>query len=153
MVRDCSTKHFSTWKFHERQLSDQNEAEINIESTAADFTELRDELAHVFEKMKTHGSASFPQLLFIANAVNGTLAMAWYNADTGQLDETRVYFLRLKKIFNDSLDHKDGAFYYDKECRVAICCFMEDAIYDEEGNESCQVYFKTDMTALEQLII
>ena len=36
---------------------------------------------------------------------------------------------------------------------MAICCFMEDAIHDEEGNESHEVYFKTDLNKIEQLII
>ncbi len=136
-----------------QDLADRNDAEIDIDSNAEDCMALAGELATVFDKMKTHASPSFPQLLFVANAVNGSLAAAWYGAQTGQLDDSRVYFLHLRKIWNHSLEHKEGAFYYDKECRIAICCFMEDAIHDEEGNESHEVYFKTDLNKIEQLII
>lgn len=79
--------------------------------------------------------------------------MASYDADGGQLDDTRIYFLHLRKIWKNSLEHKEDAFHYDKEWRVAVCSVMEDAIHDEEGNESYEVYFKTDMEKLPRLII
>jgi len=59
----------------------------------------------------------------------------------------------LRKIWKNSLEHEQGPYYYDKECRVAICIFMESVHYDEDGNESHEVYLKTDLHKLEQLII
>jgi len=57
-------------------LSSQNDAEINIDSNAQDCVEFADELASVFDKMKTHDLPSFAPLLFVANAINGYPAVA-----------------------------------------------------------------------------
>ena len=87
-------------------------------------------------------------ILIYTNATNGYLQVSWYNSETQKSLESSILWLELPKLWQKSLDHEEGAFYFDNETHVGICNFTEEMIefeydvyiLDEYNNDPEQLF-------------
>lgn len=61
------------------------------------------------------------------NATNGHLMCSWDKKGGGACfyDENwPVYYLELKLLWHESLDHAEGAQHFDNQVHIALCCLV-----------------------------
>ena len=92
-------------------------------------------------------------LLFYTNATNGYIRAMWYNPETESAAGNVGYYLELKTLWEMSLEHDEGAFFFDNETHIGICCAYEE-YFDDFGEPQFDVFTSNEMrSAPEQLYI
>ena len=131
------------------KLNDE-EPELYYNSKAMDYFEISSDISLVYQKMKSsreNDNALFAkELIFIVNATNGYVRIMWYDSASQKGQGTWAYQLNLKNFWNSDL--KQGAFTFDKECHLGICCFTESIL-----PENTDVYTKYETGAIEKLLV
>jgi hypothetical protein len=117
-------------------------------SDATDYTTAQRDLAVVVQRMidnKTADAATDAEaLLFYTNATNGFINIKWYNPETEKTVGNLGYYLELKTLWEISLEHNDGAFFFDNQTHIAICCTYEDFM-DDYGDCDFDVFTSNEM--------
>jgi hypothetical protein len=117
-------------------------------SDATDYETVQRDLMLVVQRMidnKTDDAATAAKsLLFYTNATNGYIKVMWYNAETEASVGELIYFLELKILWEMSLEHDDGAFFFDNETHIAISCTYEDFM-DDYGDCDFDVFTSNEM--------
>jgi hypothetical protein len=126
-------------------------------SDATDYETVQRDLMLVIQRMldnKTDDAASESgALLFYTNATNGYIKAMWYNPETELSMGEVIYFLELKTLWEMSLEHEDGAFFFDNETHIGISCAYEDFM-DDYGDCDFDVFTSNELnTTPEQLYI
>jgi hypothetical protein len=126
-------------------------------SDATDYETVQRDLMLVVQRMidnKIDDAATDAKaLLFYTNATNGYIKVMWYDAETEQSVGELIYFLELKTLWEMSLEHDDGAFFFDNETHIAISCTYEDFM-DDYGDCDFDVFTSNEMrTTPEELYI
>jgi hypothetical protein len=131
------------------------EPELYYNSKAKSREEITSDIKKVYERMlenKIGDSIPNPKgLLFIVHATNGYIVMVWFDGGIEECEGTWMYQLRIKDFWELSLNHKNGAFFFDQECHSAICDFMEEEIYDEEGNQKLDIFARHEIGGLKEI--
>jgi hypothetical protein len=126
-------------------------------SEATDYDGVQADLMTVINRMMenkiedavTEGAA----LLFYTNATNGYIKISWYNPENDTFAGNVSYYLELKTLWNMSLEHEDGAYFFDKETHIGICCAYEE-YFDDFGDVAFDVFTSNELqTEAEQLFI
>jgi len=119
-------------------------------SDATDYNTAQRDLTAVVQRMisnKTADEATDAKaLLFYTNATNGYIRIMWYDAETQKSIGKFVYYLELKTLWEMSLEHSDGAFFFDNETHVAICCTYEDFM-DDYGDCDFDVFTANELNS------
>lgn len=110
------------------------------QSEANDYEGVYKDLTLVVERMLANKSDdeadSAGAILFYTNATNGYIKASWYDPETGNSIGKYSYELELKTMWETSLEHEDGSFFFDNEAHIGICCTYEDFIDDFDVYEA-----------------
>ncbi len=119
--------------------------ETMYNSDATSHQEVYRDLTIVIERMLANKTADEADdaaaILFYTNATNGYIKAMWYNSETERSIGKFIYYLELKTLWEMSLAHEDGAFFFDNEAHIGICCSYEDFI------DIITVYTSTEMNS------
>lgn len=139
-----------------RRLNDE-EPELYYSSKAKTKEEITADIYLVFNRMMDRRGEENAEdaegLAFIINATNGYISMVWYNPTTKKAAGTWKYELKIEDFWQLSIDHQEGAFFFDNETYMAIFNFMDQHIYDETGKELVRVFVRRDIGGLNELVI
>jgi hypothetical protein len=124
--------------------------EMMYVSDATDYETVQRDLMLVVQRVidnKTDDAATAAKsLLFYTNATNGYIKVMWYDGETEQSVGELIYFLELKTLWEMSLEHDDGAFFFDNETHIAISCAYED-FTDDYGDCDFDVFTSNEMNS------
>jgi hypothetical protein len=127
--------------------------ETNFLSSAEDQESLTRDLHTVVTRMienrEADGALQAKQLAFVMNLTNGYIEIAWYDDETKKGLGRCLYSVEIKPLWKKI----DGSFNLHRTCFFAICDYMEEFIYDEEGNTSYDVFTRTEDGELEELCL
>lgn len=84
------------------------------------------------------------KLFMFINATNGYVQLTWLN-DDDEYASNWMYTLTLKGLWAASLEHEDGALYYDEMCIAAAMSFAEQT---EALPSSISVWCRTELSPL-----
>lgn len=128
-------------------------AEVNFISSAEDQEALTRDLHTVVTRMIENRAADdalqAKQLAFIMNLTNGYIQICWYDDEKKQGLGKWNYSVEITPLWEKIGD----SFQLNRTCFFAICDYMEEHIYDEEGNSSYDVFTRTEDGALEELVL
>ncbi|MDR2235046.1 MAG: hypothetical protein LBE92_02895 [Chryseobacterium sp.] len=100
----------------------------------------------IIENREADNATEAEQLLFYINATNGYIRILWIN-DTDALG-TWAYHLDLPEL------HEGGdAIIFDQLCYNALWDYTEQNNFDEEYNLIYRVFYRTELTDVEELLI
>lgn len=132
-----------------------DEPETYFVSKAKDREMITEDLNLVVTKMiqnrKIDRALSAKQLFFDINGTNGYIKVIWYNHSKQKALGKWIYWLEIEKFWKIAGKHKDGMFYFDKECYWALFDYMEKYIYNDTGDALYRIFFKTEGNAIEEL--
>lgn len=77
------------------------------------------------------------------NATNGHLMLTWDKSGGGGCfyDENwPVYYLELKALWRESLDHPEGAYHFDNHAHIALCSVVEALLIEAEAADQPERY-------------
>ena len=126
------------------------EPETIYTSNATTLSDLTSDIKFVVDRMienrATDEATDAEQLLFYINATNGYIRILW-TSDTDILGRW-VYHLELPTL------HEGGdAFVYDKLCYDAIWDYTEENNFDEHYNTIYRIFYRTELTDVEEIDI
>jgi len=134
-----------------------SEPELYYHSTAKTDRGITNAIKVVFDRMLVRRQADKSEtaqaLLFRINATNGYIAIYWYSPEKDQFIGEWKYELIIKKLWEASLEHEEGAFFFDETCHSALYDFMDNYIYDEDGNTELRVFTKYETDRLKEFKI
>jgi hypothetical protein len=117
-------------------------------SDATDYETVQRDLMLVVQRMIDNkmddAATAAKSLLFYTNATNGYIKVMWYDPETEASVGELIYFLELKTLWEMSLEHDDGAFFFDNEAHIAISCTYEDFM-DDYGDCDFDVFTSNEM--------
>lgn len=129
------------------------EKETIFHSQSITSTDIAADLKTVVDRMienKTEDrAASARQLLFLINATNGFIKIVWWNQETSEVAGEWGYELQLDSFWETEHD----AFNFDEACRFALFDFVEDHMISEGGIPLYDVFTKTELTDIEEVLI
>ncbi|WP_308003714.1 hypothetical protein [uncultured Chryseobacterium sp.] len=113
------------------------------EQLAADLKTVVD---RIIENRKNDEATEAKHLLFFINATNGYIRILWTNENKAV--GNWVYHLDVPKL------HEGGdAFVFDKMCYSALWDYAEENNFDEEYEPIYDIFYKTELTDAEELLI
>lgn len=124
-----------------------------FQSEATTDTQIAGDIKTVVDRMIENKpkdqAASAQQLLFLINATNGFIKIAWWNNEDSEVVGEWVYEIQL----NTYWETEEDAFNFDKTCRFALFDFTEDHLISEEGMSVYDVFMKTELSDIEEVLI
>lgn len=130
-----------------------DEQETIFQSEATTDTQIAGDIKTVVDRMienkQEDQAASAQQLLFLINATNGFIKIAWWNNEDSEVVGEWVYEIQL----NTYWETEEDAFNFDKTCRFALFDFTEDHLISEEGMSVYDVFMKTELSDIEEVLI
>ena len=127
-----------------------DEPETIYTSNATELPQLTADLKtvvdRIIENREADKATEAKQLLFYINATNGYIRILWIN-DDGVLGKW-VYHLDLPEL------HEGGdAFVFDKICYNALWDYAEENNFNEEYDPIYDIFYRTELTEVEELLI
>lgn len=130
-----------------------DEKETIFQSEATDDTQIAAGLKLVVDRMirdKAEDNAvAATQLFFFINATNGFIRVAWWNNDAATVIGDWVYELELRTFW----ESEEDAFNFDKVCRFALFDFTEDNMIFDDGSSRYNVFMKTELSDIEEVLV
>ncbi len=130
-----------------------DEQETIFQSEATTDTQIAGDIKTVVDRMIENKpkdqAASAQQLLFLINATNGFIKIAWWNNEDSEVVGEWVYEIQL----NTYWETEEDAFNFDKTCRFALFDFTEDHLISEDGMSVYDVFMKTELSDIEEVLI
>lgn len=130
-----------------------DEQETIFQSEATTDTQIAGDIKTVVDRMIENKpkdqAASARQLLFLINATNGFIKIAWWNNEDSEVVGEWVYEIQL----NTYWETEEDAFNFDKTCRFALFDFTEDHLISEDGMSVYDVFMKTELSDIEEVLI
>lgn len=130
-----------------------DEQETIFQSEATTDTQIAGDIKTVVDRMidnkQEDQAASAQQLLFLINATNGFIKIAWWNNEDSEVVGEWVYEIQL----NTYWETEEDAFNFDKTCRFALFDFTEDHLISEDGMSVYDVFMKTELSDIEEVLI
>ncbi|MNU99809.1 hypothetical protein D3C71_899560 [compost metagenome] len=129
------------------------EQETIFQSESKESTQIAVDLKIVVDRMienkEKDNASSAKQLCFFINATNGFIKIVWWNNDREEAVGDWIYELALKTFW----EGEDDAFNFDNVCRYALFDFTEDNMILDDGTPVYDVFAKTELSDIEELII
>ena len=127
-----------------------DEPETIYTSNATELSQLTEDLKtvvdRIIENRENDEATAAKQLFFFINATNGYIRILWTN-DTEAVGNW-VYHLDLLEL------HEGGdAFVFDKMCYNALWDYAEENNFDEEYEPIYDIFYRTELTEVEELLI
>jgi hypothetical protein len=127
-----------------------DEPETIYISNATELSQLTEDLKTVVGRMienrETDEATEAKQLFFYINATNGYIRILWTN-DTESAG-IWIYHLDLPEL------HEGGdAFVFDKICYNALWDYAEENNFNEEYDPIYDIFYRTELTEVEELLI
>jgi hypothetical protein len=109
-----------------------SKADIDVEtvytSKGKNCDDITADLLIVIERMMKNEEKLANCISIYTNATNGYLRLACYDDDTKSYTGKYIYHLELPELWENSLSHEEGAYHFDNETHIAICCMLEEYI-------------------------
>lgn len=129
------------------------EKETLFQSEASTDTQIAADLKIVVDRMIENKeedlAASAQQLLFLINATNGFIKIVWWDNEKSEVVGEWVYELLLSTYW----ESEDDAFNFDNMCRYALFDFTEDYMISDDGSAVYDIFIKTELTDIEEVLI
>ena len=129
------------------------EKETLFQSEASTDTQIAADLKIVVDRMIENKeedlAASAQQLLFLINATNGFIKIVWWDNEKSEVVGEWVYELLLSTYW----ESEDDAFNFDSMCRYALFDFTEDYMISDDGSAVYDIFIKTELTDIEEVLI
>lgn len=127
-----------------------DEPETIYTSNATELSQLTEDLKTVVDRMienrETDEATEAKQLFFYINATNGYIRILWTNDNESA--GIWIYHLDLPEL------HEGGdAIVFDKMCYNALWDYAEENNFDEEYEPIYDIFYRTELTAVEELLI
>lgn len=103
----------------------------------------------MIENKEEDHAASARQLLFLINATNGFIKIVWWNQEKSEVVGDWVYEILLTTYWESEND----AFNFDKTCRYALFDFTEDHMILDDGTSAFDIFVKTELSDIEEVLI
>ena len=91
---------------------------------------------------------SAQQLLFRINAANGLISINWWDQERSRTVGNRMYELLLSNYWETD----NNSFNFDKVCRIALLGFVKEHLLPGNRNRVCNVYVKTELSGIEEIL-
>jgi hypothetical protein len=124
-----------TWK----KAREEHDSETVLVCTATYFPDIKIYIRELIERMETDwvaaGYAKEEAIFIDINATNGHMMFSWDKKGGGGCfyDENwPTYYLELKELWRESLDHEEGAQHFDNQAHIALCCVVEQLLIEAE---------------------
>lgn len=128
------------------------EQETIFQSEATEYRQIAADLKMVVDRMienkEADKASDAEQLFFFINATNGFIKIAWWNNETSNPVGEWVYELELRTFW----EGEDDAFNFDHVCRFALFDFTEDNMCLDDGGVVYEVFMKTELSDVEEVI-
>ncbi|WP_343605412.1 hypothetical protein [Fluviicola sp.] len=111
--------------------------------------DLKTVVDRMIENKEKDLAASAQQLLFLINATNGFIKIVWWNNEDSEVVGEWVYEVQLSTYW----ETEDDAFNFDKTCRFALFDFTEDHMILEDGTNIYDIFMKTELSDIEEVLI
>lgn len=111
--------------------------------------DLKTVVDRMIENKEKDLAASAQQLLFLINATNGFIKIVWWNNEDSEVVGEWVYEVQLSTYW----ETEDDAFNFDKTCRFALFDFTEDHMILEDGTNMYDIFMKTELSDIEEVLI
>lgn len=111
--------------------------------------DLKTVVDRMIENKEKDLAASAQQLLFLINATNGFIKIVWWNNKDSEVVGEWVYEVQLSTYW----ETEDDAFNFDKTCRFALFDFTEDHMILEDGTNMYDIFMKTELSDIEEVLI
>lgn len=127
-----------------------DEPETIYTSNATELSQLTEDLKKVVDRMienrETYEATEAKQLFFYINATNGYIRILWTNDN--EAVGNWVYHLDVPEL------HEGGdAIVFDKTCYSALWDYAEENNFDEEYEPIYDIFYRTELTEAEELLI
>lgn len=128
------------------------EQETIFQSQATEYLQIAADLKIVVDRMienkETDHASSAKELFFFINATNGFIQIVWWNNEEAKTLGEWAYELELRTFW----EGEDDAFNFDNVCRFALFDFTEDNMCLDDGSVVYEVYMKTELSDIEEVI-
>ncbi|MNJ86159.1 hypothetical protein D3C87_36460 [compost metagenome] len=129
------------------------EKETVFQSESISDTQIAGDLKTVVDRMIENKeddlAVSARQLLFLINATNGFIKVVWWDQEKSEVVGDWIYELQL----NTYWETEDDAFNFDKTCRFALFDFTEDHMLLDDGTNLYDLFMKTELSDIEEVLI
>jgi hypothetical protein len=132
-----------TWK----KARETDERESVLVCTATQFRDIAPLIRELIERMEADyvalGFAKEEAIFIDINATNGHMMFSWDKKGGGACfyDENwPVFYLELKQLWRESLDHDEGAYHFDNQVHIALCCVVEELLIEAEEADQPERY-------------
>ncbi|MCF2220464.1 hypothetical protein H9Q08_14345 [Chryseobacterium sp. PS-8] len=127
-----------------------SKADIDVEtiytSKGDNYKDITDDLIIVVERMIKNEEKLADNILIYTNATNGYLRLACYDDNTKSYIGQYIYHLELPELWENSLSHEEGAYHFDNETHIAICCMLEEYI------DSLNIYTSNELNSTPEIL-
>lgn len=132
---------------------DPEEKETIFQSESTDSAQIALDLKTVTDRMLENkiadNASSVQQLFFFINATNGFIRIVWWNNGESKVVGDWVYELELRTL----RETEEDAFNFDKICRFALFDFTEDNMILDDGSSVYDIFMKTELSDIEEVLI
>ena len=104
-------------------------------------------IAYMTSRTDDDGSHDRDGLHIYVNATNGYVRLNWVAADDSAAGEW-VYTVQLQTLWERSLEHEEGAFFFDGTLRTAAIALSEHEVVDAAGLSV--VTFETELGGFDE---
>ncbi len=129
------------------------EQETIFQSESTESTQIAVDMKTVVDRMienkEADNASSAQQLFFFINATNGFIKIVWWNNEISQVVGDWIYELELRTFW----EGEDDSFNFDNVCRYALFDFTEDNMILDDGTPVYDVFVKTELTDIEEVLI
>jgi hypothetical protein len=129
------------------------EKETLFRSEATEDLKIAEDLKIVVDRMigdrEEDNATASNQLFFFINATNGFIQIVWWDNDSSKPVGDWVYELELTTFW----ESEDDAFNFDSVCRYALFDFTEDNMIFDDGSARYEVFMKTELSDIEEVLI
>jgi len=121
-----------------------NQDDVVYRSSSTEVNDISIDLSTVVKKM-IEKSEELPQeidaVLFYIDATNGHIGVYWHNTKD-PLEVGEEFTLEIPDLWDISLEHPDGSFYFDELTINAIKQFGKEGV--KRGSTSYLTYYQTE---------
>lgn len=129
------------------------EQETIFQSEAIEHSQIAEDLKTVVDRMienkEADNASAAQQLFFFINATNGFIQIVWWDNEKSKPIGDWVYELELRTFW----EAEDDAFNFDNVCRYAMFDFTEDNMCRDDGSAVYDVFLKTELSDIEELLV
>ena len=125
-----------------KKAREEHDNETVLICTATYFPDIAFWIRELVERMEAdwveEGRAKEEAIFIDINATNGHMMFSWDKKGGGGCfyDENwPTYYLELRQLWEESLEHEEGAQHFDNQAHIALCCVVEQMLIEAEEDD------------------